>query len=156
MIIGHKLNFMTIDFDAQMQYFMIRVANFRPLYLKQFWIKIQSFCAHWTRNFLNFLKLTQLLSVAHFWMPLRAFKRKSPFFWDTLYNPQCHFVCSWAKLNLSLICVCPSETPNPSFDSTNSIIHRTSVHKTIFDRLIGTKIPKKNITIRLDWYHQNY
>ena len=25
---------------AQMQYFMIRVANF--------WVKIQSFCAHWT------------------------------------------------------------------------------------------------------------
>ena len=43
MIIGHKLNFMTIDFDAQMQYFMIRVANFRPLYLKQFWEKYKVF-----------------------------------------------------------------------------------------------------------------
>ena len=65
-IIGHKLNFMTVDFDAQMQYSMIRVANFEPLYLKQFWVKIKSFCAHWTENFLNFPKLTQLLSVAHF------------------------------------------------------------------------------------------
>ncbi len=66
MIIGHKLNFMTVDFDGQMQYFMKRVANFEPLYLKQFWVKIQSFCAYWTENFLNCSKLTQLLSVAHF------------------------------------------------------------------------------------------
>ena len=43
-----------------------RVANFRPLYLQQFWVKLQSFCAHWTGNFLNFLKLTQHLSLAHF------------------------------------------------------------------------------------------
>ena len=71
---------MIVDFDAQMQYYMIRVANFEPLYLKQFWVKIQSFCAHWTGNFLNFSKLTQLLSVAHFLRPLGAFKRKSPFF----------------------------------------------------------------------------
>ena len=75
MIIGHKLNFMTTDCDAQMQYFVIRVANFRPLYLKHFWVKIQSFCAHWTGNFLSFSQLTQLLSVAHFLWPLGAFKR---------------------------------------------------------------------------------
>ena len=74
MIIGHKLNFMTLDFDAQMQYFMMRVANFESLYLKQFWVKIQSFCAHWTGNFLNFSKLTQLLSVAHFLRPLGVFE----------------------------------------------------------------------------------
>ena len=48
------------------QYFRVRVANFEPLYLKQFWVKIQSLCAYWTGNFLNFSKLTQLLSVAHF------------------------------------------------------------------------------------------
>ena len=35
-----SLSLMTVDFDAQMQYFMIRVANFEPLYLKQFWVKI--------------------------------------------------------------------------------------------------------------------
>ena len=58
MIIGHKLNFMTLDFDAQMQYSIIRVANFEPLHLKQFQVKIQSFCAHWTGYFLNFSKLT--------------------------------------------------------------------------------------------------
>ena len=52
-MIGHKLNFMTVDFDAHMQYFMIRVANFIPLYLKQFWVKIQSFCAHQTGIFQN-------------------------------------------------------------------------------------------------------
>ena len=65
---------MTVDFDAQMQYSMIRVANFETLYLKQFWVKIQSFCAHWIGNFLNFSKLTQILSVPH--LPhLGAFKR---------------------------------------------------------------------------------
>ena len=48
------------------QYFRVRVANFEPSYLKQFWVKIQNFCAHWTGNFLNFSKLTQLLSVAYF------------------------------------------------------------------------------------------
>ena len=64
--LGHKLNFMTVDFDAQRQYFMIRVANYEPVYLKHFWEKIQSFCAHWTGNLLNFSKLTQLLSVAYF------------------------------------------------------------------------------------------
>ena len=37
-MIGDKLNFMIVDFDAQMQYFMMRVANFEPLYLKQFWV----------------------------------------------------------------------------------------------------------------------
>ena len=65
---------MTVDFDAQMQFFRMRVANFEPLYLKQFWVKIQSFCAHWTGNFLNFSKLTQLSSVAHFLGPLGAFE----------------------------------------------------------------------------------
>ena len=66
MMIGNKLNFLTVDFDAQMlKYFMMRVANFEPLYLKQFLVKIQSFCAYWTGNFLNFSKLTKLLSVAH-------------------------------------------------------------------------------------------
>ena len=80
-MIGHKLNFMTVDFDAQMlKYFMMRVANFEPLYLKQFWLKIQSFCAHWTGNFLDFSKLTQLLSVAHFLRPLGAFEHKGAFF----------------------------------------------------------------------------
>ena len=67
MMIGHKLNFMTVDFDAQMlKYFMMRVANFEPLYLRQFLVKIQSFCAHSTGNFLKFSKLTQLISVGTF------------------------------------------------------------------------------------------
>ena len=28
------------------QYFRVRVANFEPLYLRHFWAKIKSFCAH--------------------------------------------------------------------------------------------------------------
>ena len=35
MIIGHKLNFMTVDFDAQMQYFMFYILKpFNPLSYK--------------------------------------------------------------------------------------------------------------------------
>ena len=65
---------------CSMQYFMMRVANFESLYLKQFWVKIQNSCAHWTGNFLNFSKPTQLLSVAHFLRPLGAFEHKGAFF----------------------------------------------------------------------------
>ena len=32
------LNFMTINFDLKMQYFMIRVSNFEPFYLKQYYM----------------------------------------------------------------------------------------------------------------------
>ncbi len=60
--------------SCQVQHFMVRVANFEPLYLRHLWVKIQSFCAHLTGNFLNFSKLTQLSSVAHFLRPLGAFE----------------------------------------------------------------------------------
>ena len=73
-MIMDKLNFITVYFTAQMQYFMVRVANFEPLYLSHFWVKIQSFCAHQTGNFLNFLKLTQLLSLDPIQGLLWAFK----------------------------------------------------------------------------------
>ena len=46
---------------AWYQYTWVRVANFEPLYLRHIWVKIQSFCAHWTGNFLNFSKLTLML-----------------------------------------------------------------------------------------------
>ena len=60
--------------------FMVQVANFEPLYLRHLLVKIQSFCAHQTGNFLNFPKLTQLSSVAHFLRPLGAFEHKRAFF----------------------------------------------------------------------------
>ena len=28
------------------QHLMVRVGNFEPLYLRHFWVKMQSFCAH--------------------------------------------------------------------------------------------------------------
>ena len=46
LMIGHKLNFCTIYSITQMHYFVKRVANFEPLYLRHFLVKIQSFCAH--------------------------------------------------------------------------------------------------------------
>ena len=52
----------------------IRVANFEPLYLRHFWVKIQSFCAHWTGNFLNLLKASRSIE-----------RLITPFFWDNLY-----------------------------------------------------------------------
>ena len=42
MIIEHKLNFMTVDLDAQMQYSMIRVANFEPLNAFLYSLKISA------------------------------------------------------------------------------------------------------------------
>ena len=62
-MIIHKVNFMSVKSTVQMQYFMVEVANFEPSYLSHFWTKIQSFCALWIRNFLNFSELTKLLSV---------------------------------------------------------------------------------------------
>ena len=42
-------------------------------------------CAHLKGNFLNFPILTLLLSLVHLQGVLWAFKRKSPFYGDTLY-----------------------------------------------------------------------
>ena len=47
---------------------------FEPNYLSSLWSKSKYLSAHQIENFLNFSKLTQLLSVAHFWRPLGAFK----------------------------------------------------------------------------------
>ena len=49
-----------------MQYFIVRVANFEPLYLRLFGEKlhVESVCAFLTGNFLNFTKFIQGLSVA--------------------------------------------------------------------------------------------
>ena len=76
--------FMNIARMQLQHYFMVRVANFEPSYLSHFWIKTLSLCAHWTGNFLNFLKLPQLLSLDPFQGLLWAFYEESPFFWDTL------------------------------------------------------------------------
>ena len=42
--------FMNIARMQLQHYFMVGVANFKPLYLSHFLIKIQSFCAHQTGN----------------------------------------------------------------------------------------------------------
>ena len=39
-----------------------------------FFIKINSSCAYWKGNILNFSKLTLLLSLVHFWYPLEPVK----------------------------------------------------------------------------------
>ena len=54
-------------------------------FLSCFFTKIGSFCAHWRGNFLNFPKLTLLLSLVQFWCPLWPLNKDPPFFWDILY-----------------------------------------------------------------------
>ena len=46
--------------------FLGGVAMFDLVFLGPFFTKMGSFCAHQTGNFLNFSKLTLLLSVPHF------------------------------------------------------------------------------------------
>ena len=53
---------------------------FDLVFLSRFFTKMMSFCVHQTGNFLNFSKLTLLLSLVKFWCPLRPFKRGSLFF----------------------------------------------------------------------------
>ena len=54
--------------------------TFQPLYLSYFWVKIQSLCAHLTRKFPNFSKLTPLLSLDPFKGLLWAFYQEALFF----------------------------------------------------------------------------
>ena len=42
------------------------VGIFDLIFLRDFFTKVGSFCVHWKGNFLNFSKLTLLLSLAHF------------------------------------------------------------------------------------------
>ena len=46
--------------------FLEGVAMFDLVFLGHFFTKIRSFCAHQTENFLNFSKITLLLSLAQF------------------------------------------------------------------------------------------
>ena len=65
--------------------FLRGVGMFDLYFLSCFYSKLGSFCTHWKGKILNFLKLTLLLSLAHFQGPLQPVKRKSSFFWDTLF-----------------------------------------------------------------------
>ena len=56
------------------------VGNFELIFLSHFLTKMRSFCAHQKGNFLNFAKLTLLLSLVHSWCPLWPVKRKRAFF----------------------------------------------------------------------------
>ena len=47
--------------------FLRGVAMFNLVFLGYFFTKMRSFCAHQTGNFLNFSKITLLLSLAQFW-----------------------------------------------------------------------------------------
>ena len=57
-----------------------RVGNFKPSLLSSPWSKMNNLSAHSVENNLNFPKLTQLLSVAHFLRPLGGFEHKRAFF----------------------------------------------------------------------------
>ena len=51
------------------------VGIFDLIFLRHFLAKMRSFCGHQTGNFLNFSKLTLLLSLVHSWCPLWPVKR---------------------------------------------------------------------------------
>ena len=56
--------------DSQSCLFSRGVGVFDLIFLRHFLTKMRSFCAHQKGNFLNFLKLTLLLSLVHSWCPL--------------------------------------------------------------------------------------
>ena len=51
-----------------------RVGNFKPGFLSSPWSKMNNLSAHSVENYLNFSKLTQLLSVGQIQVPLEALK----------------------------------------------------------------------------------
>ena len=55
-----------------------RVGNFKPGFLSSPWSKMDNLSVHSVENYLNFSKLTQLLSVGQFLRPLGAFKTEKP------------------------------------------------------------------------------
>ena len=65
-----KVNAIGHDFSVQKRWFKI----FKWKFLSFQWSKLDNFCAY--QSFLNFSKLTQLLSVGQFLIPLGAFKQK--------------------------------------------------------------------------------
>ena len=71
--------------DSQSCLFSRGVGVFDLIFLRHFLTKMRSFCAHQKGNFLNFSKLTLLLSLDHSWCPQWPIKRYRAFFWDTLY-----------------------------------------------------------------------
>ena len=59
--------------DSQSCLFSRGVGVFDLIFLRHFLTKMRSFCAHQKGNFLNFSKLTLLLSLDHSWLPPSVF-----------------------------------------------------------------------------------
>ena len=67
--------------DSQSCVFSTGVGVFDLIFLKHFLTKMRSFCAHQKGNFLNFSKLTLLLSLDYSWCPQWPIKCYRAFFW---------------------------------------------------------------------------
>ena len=67
-----KFNAIGQHFSMPKKWFKI----FKCKFLSSQWFKLENFCVYQIENFLNFSKLTQLLSVGPFLMSLGAFKQK--------------------------------------------------------------------------------
>ena len=65
--------------------FQGRVGHFKPCFLSSPQSKMDNLSAHYVENDLNFLKLTQLLSVAVFERPLGAKNKTGEFIFPALY-----------------------------------------------------------------------
>ena len=66
--------------DSQSCLFSRGVGVFDLIFLRHFLTKMRSFCAHQKGNFLNFSKLTLLLSLDHSWCPQWPIKCYRAFF----------------------------------------------------------------------------
>ena len=66
--------------DPKACLFLRGVGIFDLILLSHFLTKMRSFCVHQKGNFLNFSKLTLLLSIDHFWYHLWPVKHKRAFF----------------------------------------------------------------------------
>ena len=58
----------------------VQVKIFECKLLSSPWFNIENFSAYWIENFLNFSKLTQLLSLGQFLRPLEAFEPRRKFY----------------------------------------------------------------------------
>ena len=80
LMIMHKLNLITVDFTAQMHYFVMRAANFEALYLKALLGKNTKFLCSLDWKFPEFFKTHPTFICSSFLRASDAFKHKRAFF----------------------------------------------------------------------------
>ena len=95
------------------------VGIFGLIFLSHFLTKMRSFCVHQKGNFLNFSKLTLLLSLVHFWYPLWPVKHKRAFFLrhPVMYCRVNKHRLNYTEVSLSFLCLLLSHFATPRHDT---------------------------------------